>query len=210
MTREKRNLFPLEEEAVRLADAIRKGSRIKIDLPILGIPLLCRVVHIRELVEGGMLPLLRMEIDPEASPEDLQLEAEQLIATGRNLLISVCEAPRIRPEGVTLKPGEISALDISDEDIGSALGQLFPPIAARIYRINPASVDLDKEFALMERQDELLALLDALCARYGGKWPHDLLGMTDEDPSALALDISALAAGERKAKKAARDRGEDV
>ena len=211
MSSEKRILFPtMEEKAVRLADAIRQGSRIKVDLPILGIPLLCRVIHVRELVEGGMLPLLRLELDPETPPEELELEAEKMIATGRRLLISVSEAPRIRPEGTELKPGEISVLDISDEDITAALGQLFPAVASRIYRINPTSIDLDKEFELMESQDEILALLDGLCARYGGKWPHDLLGMTDEDPSSLAIDISALAAGQRKAKKEAKERGEDV
>jgi len=178
------------------AKAVRLAARKHVPLLDAKAVITVRTVRGREMLEAGLLPLVKMRSD-EVEPES----AEELLSVARGVIIACAVSPRI-VEGPG-KANEISIDDLTDEDIVLLYREIIDLSDSRFYGTDHTAYNPDMRQELFERQVQSALMIDTICRRYGLN-PLEVLKWDNDDLSLVMALIDVGVAEEKKQIEKAR------
>jgi len=147
-----------------ISEAILHASRRIVELPVLGQQIEVRSLRVREMLDAGLLPLIKFRQD-EVDPDESVAQADSVLRMAREILCVASVNPKIARESNPSK-GVVSIDDIPEEDVLTAFNIIVELSDSRFYGTDHTAFDPMEDEALLDGQLRVATIIDSIARRY--------------------------------------------
>jgi len=181
------------------SEAILRASRREVELPVLGQTIEVRSLRVRQMLDAGLLPLIKFRPD-EVDPDESAAQADSVLRMAKEILCVASVNPKIARE-VNPAKGTVSIEDIPEEDVLTAFNTIIELSDSRFYGTDHTAFDPAEDEALLDGQLRVASVIDSIARRYSIS-PLEIEGWTNEE---LARVMAFIEAGNSAMEKARAD-----